>query len=354
MSAALRPVSSASTSRTAGQDAIRPLRPRSAPKLALAGCGVVGGALVQLVVEGAVPGVRLADVGAVLVRDPARARGVPLDGIRFTADPMALLDRRADVVVEALPGVDPALTLARATLRRGARYITANKRLIAEHGTELARLAERHGGQLDFEAAVGGAIPVVRAIRDGLAGVGVHTVRGVLNGTTNFVLSRALRGDSVESAVAAAQALGYAEADPSRDLDGLDAADKLRLLAWLAFGIAPHQLPVTIGGFAGAAALLDAARSEGRVVRQVAEIRRTSHGLSASVTLQRLSTDDPLASVDLERNRVVVESRSAGTLVFEGPGAGGFATAGALVADLLRPGRALPRPTLVHVQQTER
>lgn len=354
MSAALRPVSSASTSRHAAADAIRPLRPRSAPKLALAGCGVVGSALVQLVAEGAIPGVRLADVGTVLVRDPARARGVPLDGTRFTADPIALLDRRADVVIEALPGVDPALTLARATLRRGARYITANKRLIAEHGAELARLAQRHGGQLDFEAAVGGAIPVVRAIRDGLAGVGVHTVRGVLNGTTNFVLSQALRGAAVESAVAEAQALGYAEADPSRDLDGPDAADKLRLLAWLAFGIAPHQLPVTIGGFADAAVLLDTARAAGRVVRQVAEIRRSSHGLSASVTLQVLAADDPLATVDRERNRVVVESRSAGALVFEGPGAGGFATAGALVADLLRPGRALPTPRVVHVHSGER
>jgi homoserine dehydrogenase len=320
-----------------------------APRVALAGCGVVGSAFVRLLADEALPGWSVRDIAHVLVRDPHRPRDVAVPSSLFTSHADALATARTPVVVEALGGIEPALSLARATLSRGARYITANKKLVATHGAELARLAEQHDGALDFEAAAGGAVPVVRALRDGLAGVGVHAVRGVLNGTTNFVLSAAHRGADVSSAVREAQALGFAEADPSRDLDGHDAADKLRLLAWLAFGVAPHQLPVTVGGFASASGLLAQAANTGGAVRQVAEVRRTAAGLVAHVALQVLPSDDPLASVTNERNRVVVESRSAGALVFEGPGAGGEATAGALLADLRRGGSALPRPRVVHL-----
>jgi homoserine dehydrogenase len=304
---------------------------------------------VRLLADDAVPGWAPRDVGAVLVRQPSRPRDTALPHDAFTADVGTLVRSRAPVVIEALVGIEPALTLARTTLRRGARYITANKQLVAAHGAELARLAERHGGALDFEAAVAGAVPVVRALRDGHAGVGVRAVRGVLNGTTNYVLSRAADGVPLDTALRDAQARGFAEADPARDLDGHDAADKLRLLAWLAFGIAPHQLPVVVDGFRGADTLVRTAAESGGVVRQVADVRRTSAGLVARVALQVLSADDPLAGVTGERNRVVVESRSAGALVFEGPGAGGEATAGALVADLRRGGSALPAQRVVQV-----
>ena len=323
--------------------------PVRAPRLALAGCGIVGSALVRLLADDALPGWSPRDVAVVLVRDPARPRDVALPGESFTADAQAFAAVRARVVVEALVGIEPARTLARATLRRGARYVTANQQVVAAHGAELARLAEQHGGSLDFEAAAGGAVPVVRALRDGLAGTGVQAVRGVLNGTTNFVLTAALAGTDVHDAVRDAQARGFAEADPSRDLDGHDAADKLRLLAWLAFGVAPHQLPVQVDGFAPAADHLREAAARGAVVRQVAEVRRTAAGLSARVALQVLEADDPLASVTRERNRVVVESRSAGALVFEGPGAGGEATAGAIIADLRRGGGALPGQRVVRL-----
>ncbi|MCU0622509.1 MAG: homoserine dehydrogenase [Gemmatimonadaceae bacterium] len=326
---------------------------RRTPTLALAGCGVVGSALLRLLDEDALPGCSSRDVAAVLVRDAYRPREVAVPADRFTHDVRTFAAVRSRVVVEALVGVEPALALARATLRRGARYVTANKQLVATHGAELARLAVRHGGALDFEAAAGGAVPVVRALRDGLAGTGVHAVRGVLNGTTNFVLTAAMAGTSVEAAVRDAQARGFAEADPSRDLDGHDAADKVRLLAWLAFGVAPHQLPVTIEGFAPAAERLEAARARGAAVRQVAEVRRTTSGLEARVALQLLDADDPLASVQRERNRVVVESRSAGALVFEGPGAGGDATAGAIIADLRRGGAALPGQRVVRLAAPE-
>lgn len=340
---------SATLRRSAPPQAAPPSRAVSQPRLALAGCGVVGSAVVRLLDEDVLPGWSSRDVASVLVRDPARPREVAVPGHAFTADAAAFAAVRARVVVEALVGVEPALTLARATLTRGARYITANKQLIAAHGAALARLAEAHGGALDFEAAAGGAVPVVRALRDGLAGAGVHAVRGVLNGTTNFVLSAALGGTDVHDAVRDAQARGFAEADPSRDLDGHDAADKLRLLAWLAFGVAPHQLPVTVEGFASAGERLREAGQRSRAVRQVAEVRRTSGGLVARVSLQVLDADDPLASVSRERNRVVVESRSAGALVFEGPGAGGDATAGAIIADLRRGGGVLPGQRVIQL-----
>jgi homoserine dehydrogenase len=307
----------------------------------------VGGAFARLL-----PGVAAtATLTGVLVRDAARDRGDVVPRGCITTDVprfLAALDD-ADVLVEAIGGLEPAHTLVTAALHAGKRVVTANKQLVAARGAEYARLVARHGGRLDFEAAVGGGVPIVRALRDGLAGVGIGRVRGILNGTTNHVLSAARCGVPLPDAIAEAQRLGFAEADPSRDLDGLDAADKLRILAWLAFGVAPHQVPVEVATFADAPERLREAARDGRVVRQVAEVAETPHGLVARVALESLAPDDPLAETPGERNRITVSSRSAGVLVFEGPGAGGDATAGALLADLRRGGGALPGPAMVRV-----
>lgn len=327
-------------------------------RIALAGCGVVNGALAAMLARGALPDGRGVRVSRVLVRDAARARSVRWDDGVVTTDVDALLATDSDVVVEAIGGIEPAAAIAEATLARGARFVTANKALVATHGAHLAAVAARHGGALDFEAAAGGAIPVVRALRDGAAGVGVRRIAGVLNGTTNFVLGRLAVGGALEDAVRAAQAAGFAEADPSRDLDGRDAGDKLALLAWLAFGIAPHMLPVRTRGVAGtsladAPRLVAAVRAFGGVVRQVAEVATTESGLVARVGLAVVPASSALGRAHDEGNAVVIESASAGAIVLAGKGAGGDPTAGALLGDLHRPAGPLPTPQAVRVAHVD-
>ena len=148
------------------------------------------------------------------------------------------------MLVEAIGGVTTARTLVETALRRGIRVVTANKALLAARGPQLQQLAHTHGTRIDFEGAVAGAIPVVRCIRSGAAGVGIERVSGILNGTSNFVLDQLAEGASLADAIAVAQQRGYAEADPTRDLSGEDAEDKLRVLAWLIFGVDPATLPV--------------------------------------------------------------------------------------------------------------
>ena len=327
-------------------------------RIALAGCGVVNGALASMLARGRLPDGRSVAVSRVLVRDAERPRAVHWrDGV-VTTDVDALLAARADVVVEAIGGLEPAATIAEATLARGARFVTANKALVAARGAHLAAIAARHGGTFDFEAAAGGAIPVVRALRDGAAGVGVRRILGVLNGTTNFVLGRVAEGGALADAVRHAQVAGFAESDPSRDLDGRDAADKLALLAWLAFGVAPHMLPVRTRGVAGttvadAPRLVAAARALDGVVRQVAEVAATPSGLVARVQLAVVPASSALGRAHDEGNVVVVESASAGAIVLAGRGAGGDPTAGALLGDLHRPAGPLPLPQAVRVAHVD-
>ncbi|HEX6910202.1 MAG TPA: homoserine dehydrogenase, partial [Longimicrobium sp.] len=244
----------------------------------------------------------------------------------------------ADVVVEAIGGLEPALSIARVALGRGKRLVTANKALLAAHGPELAALARRHGGRLDFESAVGGGIPVVRTLRESLSLTGIQAVRGILNGTTNYVLSRLEDGWTFADALADAQARGFAEADPSRDLSGEDAADKLRVLAWLAFGTEPARLDVRRRGLAhGADRLARAARALGGAVRLVAEAARVPEGVAASVEPVLVPAGGDLARTRDEENLVVVESHWNGRVRLAGPGAGGGPTASALLGDLVRP-----------------
>lgn len=314
-------------------------------KLAIAGCGTVGGALIDLLDRHAESlwrrGLRY-EVTRVLVRDRARPRSVAVDRRLLTDRLDHFLAAEADVVVEAIGGTGAARAVAEASLTRGRRLVTANKALLRVEGPALDALARAHraaGAALDFEAAVGGSVPVVRVLRDSLAGQGLHRIRGVLNGTTNFILSRVERGVPFDEALAAAQRAGFAEADPTRDLDGTDAADKIAVLAWLGFGADPASLDIRTSGIdVDVAAEARAAARRGRAVRLVATAVRIGDGVHASVAPRVVPRGHPFAQVRDEQNLIQLESESAGTLTVAGAGAGGSATASAILADILRHG----------------
>jgi homoserine dehydrogenase len=318
-------------------------------RVALAGCGVVGGELVRLLAHGA-DEIRArrgltVELTSVLVRHPDRPRPDALRRELLTTDVDAFLASDADVVVEAIGGLDPALRIARSTLGAGRRLVTANKALVGAHGPALAALARRAGGRLDFESAVAGGIPVIRALRDSLGLTEIRSIRGILNGTTNYILSRLAEGAPFARALEDAQALGFAEADPSRDLSGEDAADKLRILAWLAFGIAPDRLILRRRGLGTEADRLAAdAALVGGVARLVAEVIDTGDSVVASIEPVIVPPASDLGAARDEENVVVIESRWNGRVRLSGPGAGGAPTASALLADVLRGASPAGRP----------
>lgn len=315
-------------------------------RIALAGCGTVGGALLDLFATHGEELVRRRalrfEVTRILVRDTGRPRSSQLDRALLTDDLSTFLASPADVVVEALGGLQPAHAIAEAALTRGLGFVTANKVLVRATGPALAaraarRRAEGHAGALlEFEAAVGGGMPIVRLLRESLAGHGVRRIRGVLNGTTTHILTRIEAGASFAEALRAAQCAGFAESDPSRDLDGLDAADKIALLAWLAFGVDPATLDVDTRGLPddldGA---VRAAAARGERLRLVATAALHDGVVRASVGPESLLRTDALACAIDEENLVQVESHSAGAITLSGRGAGGAATASALLADLI-------------------
>ena len=315
-------------------------------KIAVAGCGTVGAALIELLDRHGPAierrrGVRYA-VTRVLVRDAKRPRGLPVDRALFTERVDDFLATPADIVVEAIGGTEAARHVAHGALRRGRRLVTANKALLRVEGPVLDALARVHradGAALDFEAAVGGAVPVVRLLRDSLAGHGLQRIRGVLNGTTNYILSRVERGVPFAEALAAAQRAGFAEQDPTRDLDGTDAADKIAVLAWLGFGVDPALLSIRTRGISEALAV-DAQRAaaKGRAIRLIATAVRIGDGVHASVAPRIVPRGHPFAQVRDEQNLIQLESESVGTLTVAGAGAGGSATASAVLADILRHG----------------
>jgi homoserine O-acetyltransferase len=339
--AALAPVAtSVRTHESAAHSALAPLR------VALAGCGTVGDALVALFANRAAAGWRPVHLSAVLVRDLDRERrglahattvGI-VEPNALTRDRNALLHDNPDVLIEALGGVEPARTLVEAALKRGIRVVTANKALIAAHGPELLSLARAHHTTLDFEGAVGASIPVVRSVRSVWASRDICAIEGVLNGTTNVILDEIANGVAFATALANAQANGFAEADPSRDLDGRDAEDKLRVLAWLAFGIAPDAIQVTRRGLDAATVRWAAwLARRGEKVRLIAELRREGHAVQATIRPQRVDGEGAWAQVKGAQNRIVIRTSAQETLVLNGLGAGGHATALALLGDLLSP-----------------
>jgi homoserine dehydrogenase len=315
--------------------------------VALAGCGVVGGELLRLLRENtnsieAKHGVRF-DVTSVLVRCSERTRPVELAPGAIVTDVDSFLGAEADVVVEALGGIEPAGSIARATLARGARFVTANKALIAVHGAELQRLALRHAARLDFEAAVGGGVPIVRVLRESLADTPVRGIRGILNGTSNFILTRMEMGLSFDGALREARERGFAEADPARDLDGRDAADKIAILAWLAYGIDPTVVRARRRGILPDPEHLTAdAGALGGRLRLLAECAQTSDGVTACVEPVIFLPNSEFGRTVGVQNRVVIDCGWGEPIGLSGPGAGGGPTASALLADVIRGARQLP------------
>ena len=316
-------------------------------RIGLLGCGHVGAALVSLVAErrGEVErrtGLDL-EVTRIAVRNTALDRGVPVDSAAFTTDAAALVvDPEVDVVVEVMGGIEPARGLVSAALAAGKPVVTANKELLANHGAELYGAAEAAGVDLLFEAAVAGAIPIMRPLRESLAGEPIKRVMGIVNGTTNFILSRmADDGASYADALAEAQSLGYAERDPTADVEGFDAGAKAAIIATVAFGARVVAGDVYHEGISGitvsdiefAADLRHCIKLLVVVERTMASDGGSQIGVRVHPTLVPL--DHPLASVRGSFNAVFVEGGAAGDLMFYGRGAGGRPTASAVLGDLI-------------------
>ena len=311
--------------------------------VALAGLGTVGVGVLHLLRENADliagrAGRRIA-VTAVSARDRGRDRGLTLAGLRWYDEPEALADDpEADVIVEVIGGAEgPARALVERALAAGKPVVTANKALIAVHGAALAARAEASGAALAFEAAVAGGIPVIKVLREGLAANRLSRISGILNGTCNFILTvMRERGREFAEVLAEAQKLGYAEADPAFDIDGIDAAHKLAILAALAFGRPVDFAAVHVEGIRAISALDIALAGElGYRIKLLGIARRTAAGIEARVHPAMVPAAAPIARVDGVFNAVVAEGDFVGRVMLEGRGAGAGPTASAVVADLI-------------------
>ena len=309
-------------------------------RVALAGCGAVGSALLR---EFSARRGALADrvgievqVVRVLVRNIERPRDAAFDRTLLTSDVEEFLETEADVVIEAIGGLDPARHIAQTVLGRGQPLVTANKLLLALHGSALAQLARVNGTTLRYDAAVGGGVPILRVLDEALGAGGPTRVRGILNGTANFVLTRIESGASFEDALDQARAAGFAEADASRDLDGRDAADKIALIAWAAFGAAPETLPVRRQSLLpDPSRYVALAGRLGASIRHVAECAIVDGAVVASVEPVLAPIDSALARTRDEGNLAEVFTGWRAPLCASGPGAGGQPTAVALLSDLI-------------------
>jgi homoserine dehydrogenase len=311
-------------------------------RVGLLGCGNVGSALVRLIDENAGliearAGVGIA-VTRVAVRDTSRARDVALDAGVFTTDPRSVVAADdVDVVVEVMGGVDPARALITEALQSGKPVVTANKELIANHGVELFAVAERAGVDLLFEASVAGGIPLMRPLRESLAGDRIRRVMGIVNGTTNYILTRmAEDGSSFAEALAEAQRLGYAEPDPTADVEGLDAGAKAAIIATIAFGAQITAADVYTEGITG---LTDddiaSAKTLGYVVKLLAVAEEIDGDVAVRVHPAMVPVHHPLAAVRDSFNAVFIEADAVGELMLYGRGAGGNPTASAVLGDLV-------------------
>jgi homoserine dehydrogenase len=311
--------------------------------VAVAGLGTVGGGVLKLLRDNAdvitARAGRPIAVTAVSARDRTRDRGVSLSGLRWYEDPVALAaDPAVDVVVELIGGSDgPARALVQAALAAGKPVVTANKAMLAVHGASLAAAAEERGVPLAFEAAVAGGIPVIKALREGLAANRIQRIAGILNGTCNYILTQMReRGREFAEVLADAQKLGYAEADPSFDIDGIDAAHKLAILAALAFGRPVAFDAVHVEGIRNVSALDIAFAGElGYRIKLLGIARQTDGGIEARVHPCMVPGSAPIARVDGVFNAVVAEGDFVGRVMLEGRGAGAGPTASAVVADLI-------------------
>jgi homoserine dehydrogenase len=320
-------------------------------RVALLGCGVVGTQVARLLTEQADDlasrvGAPLELVG-IAVRDASAPRDAAVDRSLLTEDAAGLVER-ADIVVEVMGGTEPARSLLLRAIEAGAAVVTANKALLAEDGPTLYKAADAAGVDIYFEAAVAGAIPIVRPVRESLAGDRVRRVLGIVNGTTNYVLDQmASTGRGLDEAVREAQDLGYAEADPTADVEGYDAAAKAAILASLAFHTRVSLDDVAREGILAVTADDVAwAAQTGHVIKLLAIAERrdgdatgAEAGVSVRVHPALVPTSHPLANVRGSFNAVFVEAESAGELMFYGRGAGGAPTASAVLGDVVSAAR---------------
>ncbi len=322
-------------------------------KIAIAGLGTVGAGVLKLLAKNgelvAQRAGRRLTVTAVSARDKKRDRGVDISALKWFDDAAAMAQEAdADVIVELVGGSDGiAKKVCETAIARGRHVITANKALLAIHGTALARAAEAKDVSLGYEAAVAGGIPVIKAVREGLAGNRIQRIYGILNGTCNYILTQMRKtGRAFEDVLADAQKLGYAEADPSFDVDGIDAAHKLAVLAALAFGTEVNFKGVHIEGIRHVSPMdLDYAKELGYRVKLLGVARMTEHGLEQRVHPCMVPLETPIADVEDVFNAVVAEGDFVGNAVFEGRGAGAGPTASAVLSDLVDLARGRRAPT---------
>ncbi|MGH6925947.1 MAG: homoserine dehydrogenase [Propylenella sp.] len=322
-------------------------------RLGIAGLGTVGASVARLLQDRgdtiALQIGRAVHVAAVSARDRERERGFAMDAVAWHDDPVSLARANSiDVFVELIGGEDgPAHAGVRAALESGKSVVTANKALLAKHGVALAALAEERGAQLSFEAAVGGGIPIIKTLREALAGNRLTRLYGILNGTCNFILSRMEEGVDYPAALKEAQALGYAEADPTFDVEGLDTAQKLAILTSIAFGTKIDSDSIYVEGISRISPDdLSAAEELGYRIKLLGVALRTDSGIEQRVHPTMVPRDCDIARISGVTNAVAVEGDFIGSVILSGPGAGGNATASAVVGDIIDLARGVRVPPL--------
>ena len=311
-------------------------------RIGIAGLGTVGASVVKLIERQNVALIRSTGrpirLVAVSARDKKRDRGVALDAYEWFEDPVALAQSpQIDVLVELMGGDEgQARAAVQAALQAGKSVVTANKALLAKHGAQLAALAEKQSVALNYEAAVAGGIPIIKTLREAMAGNTVKRISGILNGTCNYILSRMeLEGLTYESCLSDAQALGYAEADPTFDVGGFDTAHKLALLASLAFGTEIDASSIYVEGIEAITPLdLKMADELGYRIKLLGVAERTATGIEQRVHPTMVSKQTALAQVMGVTNAVTISGDAVGELTLVGPGAGGMATASSVMSDL--------------------
>jgi len=322
-------------------------------RLGIAGLGTVGASVARLVERQgdafAAQLGRSVHVAAVSARDRSKDRGFNLDAIPWHDDPVGLARSNSiDVFVELMGGEDgAAYQSVHAALETGKGVVTANKALLAKHGVALAQLAEERGAQLSFEAAVGGGIPIVKTLREALAGNRLTRVYGILNGTCNFILTQMEKGETYAAALKEAQSLGYAEADPTFDVEGLDTAQKLAILTSVAFGTVIDRDAVFVEGITAIEPEdFLAAEELGYRIKLLGVAQRTDSGIEQRVHPTMVPRDRDIARISGVTNAVAVDGDFIGSVILSGPGAGGDATASAVVGDIIDLARGVRVPPL--------
>jgi len=322
-------------------------------RIAIAGLGTVGAGTIKLLQVHAADLARRCErpieIAAVSARDRNRGRGIDVSPYRWHDDPLALASLKdVDVVVELIGGAEgPARKLIETAIAQGRHVVTANKALLAHHGTALARAAEAKGVSLGYEAAVAGGIPIIKTLREGLAANRIERVYGILNGTCNYILTTMRQtGREFTDVLADAQRLGYAEADPSFDVDGIDASHKLAILAGVAFGCEVDIANVHVEGIRNVSAVDIAFAEElGFRIKLLGIARLTSHGIEQRVHACMVALGTPIAHVEGVHNAIVTEGDFVGQNLCEGRGAGAGPTASAVVSDLIDIARGRSQPT---------